>query len=288
MLCPVTRLVTFPDCTTPPSSATSSDSCHNTNTDTLSYSPTCQSPASSDFIYSCTSAYCPVSTTPRYQQGGDWFPLPERRFHPWGIKLLVHHKQLVGNFSNDCFQIRWAGTGHQINDSVILKVKPKNYYSHTRFWITTQPQAWMMPVHCGDVVMFQGLDSPDVKYLVAWTVNDDHDPHHCYVQVNALNKNQQCLHSDDVDWPALGFLIPKHMCQVPEIHQHKIPEALIIDYNNLAPSSPSLSDSSSPLRKCPRLNWKKSIPNLQDIPNIINLGRCGKGNATDNLEMDFM
>jgi len=33
---------------------------------------------------------------------------------------------------------------------------------------------------------------------------------------------------------------------------------------------------------------KKSMPNLPHLPSLKNLGRCGKGNAADNLEMDFM
>jgi len=229
-----------------------------------------------------------LARTPHYRQGRDRFPLPERRFHPRGIELLVRHEQLAGDFSDDCFQIRWAGIGHQIDDNVILLVEPERYHSNTRFRITTKPHAWITPVHRGDIIRFRGLDSPDVKYIVTWTINDNHDPHHCYVQVNALNKNQQCIHSDDVDWPALGFLIPKHMCQVPEMRQREIPEVRIIDYNNPSPSSPSLSDSSSPLRKRPRLDWKKSITNLRHIPDFVNLGRCGTRNTTDNVEMDFM
>ena len=226
--------------------------------------------------------------TPHYRRGCDRFPLPERRFHPRGIELLVRHEQLAGDFDEDSFQIQWAGTGHQIDDSVILLVEPEEFYSNTRFRITTKPHAWTTPVHRGDVITFRGLNSPDIKYIVAWTIDDKRDSPYCYVQVNALNKKQQCLHSDNSDWPALGFLIPKHMCYVREIRQRPIPDTLAVDYNNLSPTSPSFSDSSSLLRKRPRLNWKKSMPNLPHLPSLKNLGRWGKGNATDNLEMDFV
>jgi len=95
-----------------------------------------------------------LARTPHYRQGRDQFPLPERRFHPRGIELLIRHEQLTGNFNENSFQIQWAGTGHQIDDSVILLVEPEEFYSNTRFRITTKPHAWTTPVHRGDVIMF--------------------------------------------------------------------------------------------------------------------------------------
>ena len=58
------------------------------------------------------------------------------------------------------------------------------------------------------------MDPDNIKYFVTWTINKDHNNKHAYVQVNALNQFQGNLDSSDADWPALGFLIPKSICEV--------------------------------------------------------------------------
>ena len=229
-----------------------------------------------------------IMRVPRYQIGRDRFPPPKQRFHPSGIELLIHHEQLAGHFDEDCFRTQWAGTGRHIDDRVITKVEVETRYHGPQFRIITTPAAWPMPVRRGDVITFRAITSPDVKYIVTWTINGDHDKDHAYIQVNALNKGQECVHSNDIDWPTLGFLIPKDKCHVRDAPEHPIPLIHTSDNANFSPSSPSLSDSSTPLNKRRRLAWKKSMPVLKRMTSFNVLSNCKKANTTNETELDIM
>jgi hypothetical protein len=223
---------------------------------------------------------------PRYQMGRDRFPPPERRFHPRGIELLIHNEHLAGTFDEECFRTQWASIGWRIDNRVINQVKPETQYHGPQFRVTTTPAAWPTPVRRGDVITFRTFTAPDVKYFVAWTINGDHDNDHAYIQVNALNRDQQCVHSNDIDWPTLGFLIPKDKCHVRDAPEHPIPPIQASSNTDFSPSSPSLSDSSTPLKKRPRLGWKKSMPTtLKRMASLDILKTCKKANAADDMEL---
>ena len=225
---------------------------------------------------------------PRYHIGRDQFPSSTQRFHPRGIELLIHHEQLAGIFDDECFRTQWAGTGRRIDDRVITKVEFETEYNGPQFRVITMPAAWPTPVCRGDVIIFRAVTSPEVKYVVTWTINGDHDQDHAYIQVNALNKLQQCVHSNDADWPTLGFLIPKDKCYVRDAPEHSIPSIKTSDNTNFSPSSPSLSDSSTPLNKRRRLAWKKSMPVLKRMTSFNVFSSCKEAKTTNDMELDIM
>ena len=150
------------------------------------------------------------------------------------------------------------------------------------------PAAWPTPVCQGDVIIFYAVTSPDIKYVVTWTINGDHDQDHAYIQVNALNKLQQCIHSNDTDWPTLGFLIPKDKCHVCDVPEHSIPPIKTGNNADFSLSSPSLSDSSTPLNKCHHLAWKKSMPILKCMTSFNVFSSCKEVKMTNDIELDIM
>ena len=224
----------------------------------------------------------------RYHIGCDQFPSSTQCFHPRGTKLLIHHEQLTGIFDDECFRTQWAGTSCCIDDRVITKVKFETEYNGPQFQVITTPAAWPTPVCQGDVIIFCPVTSPDVKYVVTWTINGDHDQDHAYIQVNALNKLQQCIHSNDADWPTLRFLIPKDKCHVHDAPEHSIPPIKTGDNAKFFPSSPLLSDSSTPLNKCCRLAWKKSMPILKHMTSFNVFSSCKEAKMTNDMELDIM
>ena len=40
---------------------------------------------------------------------------------------------------------------------------------------TVYSQVWNPPLHQGDHIILKGIESPDIKYIVTWTLNDFHN-----------------------------------------------------------------------------------------------------------------
>jgi hypothetical protein len=90
------------------------------------------------------------------------------------------------------------------------------------------------------------MESDEIKYIVTWTINKNHDSKHAYVQVNAFNEYQENLDYSDADWPALGFLVPKHICEVLNGHPFPIPQNPFDLDGHFAPSLPPLHSPAIP------------------------------------------
>jgi len=223
---------------------------------------------------------------PQFRDGRDRFPIAERRFwHP--TAHLDHHRyeRLPGEFSDEDFLQRWRATSRHIDDNGIIDIQPETTYGGIRYRITTHPEVWKNYVILrGDTIIFRGLDVDNLKYFVTWTLNKDHDNKHAYIQVNAFNQFQGNLDSSDADWPALGFLVPKSLCNVLIARPPPMLQCPFDFDPQLAPDLPELHPSPQSQHQRRRAHvWESPLPGLMHFSKLNVLTRCKKFLA-DNKE----
>ena len=134
---------------------------------------------------------------------------------PSNILDLYHHGWLAGAFDEKLFQHKWTKLGCLINDRMITQLKPEVEYPGIQYRVTVHSRVWTPILRRGDHIILKGIDSPNIKYIVAWTFNDFHNDQCIYVQFNAMNIEQQCINATNPDWPTLGFIVPKDQCLIP-------------------------------------------------------------------------
>jgi len=203
--------------------------------------------------------------TPTFQHGRDRFPPAEPRFYPSGPPEYYRYERFPGTFDNEDFAIRWKGMSRLIADPLINDLQPEMYYAGIRFRISLHKWAWEYPVLRGDPIIFRDFASDEIKYLVTWTIDSNFDEDHAFVQVNAFNRQQECLDSSDPDWPALGLIVPKDMCDV--IKARPLP----FSYDLLDPSTTIFPTSTEILNNRPRRNahvWERSVDTFKRFANL--------------------
>jgi hypothetical protein len=121
------------------------------------------------------------------------------------------------------------------------------------------------------------MDVDNIKYFFTWTLNKDHNEEYAYVQVNAFNQFQGNLDSSDADWPTLGFLVPKSICNV--ITARPLPIlSNPFDLNaQLAPNIPELHPAAnSPNQRRRAHVWEKPLQGFLHFANLNVLTHCKK------------
>lgn len=216
---------------------------------------------------------------PDFRDGRNRFPPAEHRFwHPATHLNPFRYERLPGEFDGEDFIVKWKRISLHIDDCWITNIQPETEYGGIRYRITTHPDAWgRNALLRGDTIVFRGMDPDNIKYFVTWTINKDHDDKHAYVQVNALNQFQGNLDSSDADWPALGFLVPKSICEVLVARSPPmLSNAFDLDAQ-LAPDLPELHPSAISTNQRRRAHvWDRPLHEFLHFTNLNVLTRCKK------------
>jgi hypothetical protein len=216
---------------------------------------------------------------PEFRNGRNRFPPAEHRF--WHLKAHLEqnrYERLPGEFDEEDFMFRWRRISWRIDDHWITDIQPETEYGGIRYRITMHPGVWEgHTILRGDTLVFRGMDHDDIKYFITWTLNKNHDDKHAYVQVNAFNQFQGNLDSGDADWPALGFLVPKSLCEVLIARPlPMVPDPFDLNAQ-LAPNIPELHPTpDSPIQRRRAHVWEKPLQGFLDFANLNVLTRCKK------------
>ena len=216
---------------------------------------------------------------PNFRDGRNRFPPAEHHFwHPSAYLSPNRYERLPGEFSDEDFLQRWRARSRCIDDHSIIDIQPEIEYGGIRYRVTTHPSVWEnYALLRGDSLIFRGMDPDNIKYIVTWTLNKNHDDDHAYVQVNAFNQFQGNLDSSDVDWPALGFLVPKSICDVIIARP---PPKLVNPFEfdaQLAPHLPELHPTPfSPVQRRRAHVWENPLPGLMHFSKLNVLTCCKK------------
>lgn len=225
---------------------------------------------------------------PRYLRGRDRFPEREPTFHPRDVLDLYRHDRLAGAFDDELFRHKWMEPSRIIDDRMITRLAPEYHYPGIQYVVTVHSRVWNPALRRGDHIILKGIDSPDIKYIATWTLNDFHNDQCVYVQFNALDIHQQCIDATNPDWPTLGFLVPKDRCYVPTAPLPKPVQFFSDNNGNVLQSSPTLSTSSlTPLIQQRHDNGESPLRKRLRRYASFNILDCRKASTMDNFEMDI-
>ena len=156
-----------------------------------------------------------IGPEPIFRNGRDRFPIRELRWHSVTADNSDRQEVFPGNFASEVYLERWNGPPRRIHDSFIRGIYPERLFSGIHYRINVDPNAWInSPLLRGDIIIFRGFESDDIKYVVTWKRTAHFDDDTTYVQVNAMGKYQEVVETSDADWPTIGFFIPNHLCAV--------------------------------------------------------------------------
>jgi hypothetical protein len=171
----------------------------------------------------------PMVPMPIFRHGRDRFPTRELRWHSAAVNNPNRYEALPGTFDERTYAKRWIRTTQHINDPAIREILPERMFAGIHYRIDINPVIWNgRPVRRGDIIIFRGFHSTNIKYIVTWKRTDHISDDIAYVQVNAMGKDQEVVDPSNDDWPALGFFIPIQLCAVTS------PPAPTIQYDPLA------------------------------------------------------
>ena len=235
---------------------------------------------------------------PQFQDGCHQFPVSKCWFwHPVSNLNHYHHEWLLGQFDEEDFLQWWRRRSQHIEYCWINNIKLEKQYGGIYCRITTNPGVWENQVLLqGDPLIFWGLDSDEIKYFITWTINKHHDNKYAYVQVNAFNQFQGNLDSSDIDWPALGFLVPKSLCEV--LNSQSLPAIPTLplltnpfDLNpHIAPELPELQPPVQSMNCCHCSHvWEKPLFGFKSFASLNVLTSCKRplGNEEDLEQGDI-
>ena len=233
--------------------------------------------------------YCPITHNepmPNFWDGQNQFPPAKHHFwHPSAYLSPNQYERLPGEFSDEDFLQWWRARSWHIDNHSIIDIQPETEYEGIHYRVTMHPSVWEnYALLCGDSLIFWGMDHDNIKYIITWTLNKNHDNDHAYVQVNAFNQFQGNLDSSDVDWPALGFLVPKSICDVIITWP---PPMLANPFEFDAQSAPHLPELHptpfSPVQHHWAHVWENPLPGLMHFSKLNVLTHCKKF-LVDNKE----
>jgi len=171
----------------------------------------------------------PMVPMPIFRHGRDRFPTRELRWHSAAVNNPNRYEALPGTFDERTYAKRWIRTTQHINDPAIREILPERMFAGIHYRIDINPVIWNgRPVRRGDIIIFRGFHSTNIKYIVTWKRTDHISDDIAYIQVNAMGKDQEVVDPSNDDWPALGFFIPIQLCAVAS------PPAPTIQYDPLA------------------------------------------------------
>ena len=153
--------------------------------------------------------------SPNFTRGRDRFPMRELRWHSASVDNPNRYEILPGTFAKADFKASWNSQGRIIDDTVIHTIYPERMFTGIHYRIDIDPIGWEdRPLRRGDIIIFRGFNSDDIKYVVTWQRTDEICTETAYVQVNALGKDRDVVDSNDADWPSIGFYVPTNLCNV--------------------------------------------------------------------------
>ena len=161
---------------------------------------------------------------PIFRNGRDRFPIRELRWHSTVTNNPNRYEVPPGKFADEVYMGRWNGPPLHIRDSSIRNIYPERMFGGIHYCIDINPAAWNnQPLLRGDIIVFRGFESDNIKYVVTWKRNTHFDDDTSYVQVNAMGKYQETVETSDADWPTIGFFVPTRLCEIstpppPRIH----------------------------------------------------------------------
>ena len=152
---------------------------------------------------------------PIFRNGRDRFPIRDLRWHSAVTHNPNRYEVPPGNFAAEVYMGRWNGPPLHIHDSSIRNIYPERMFGGIHYRIDIDPIAWNnSPLLRGDIIVFRGFESDNIKYVVTWKRTSHFDDDTSYVQVNAMGQYQEAVETSDADWPAIGFFVPNHLCAI--------------------------------------------------------------------------
>ena len=208
---------------------------------------------------------------PTFRNGRDRFPTRELRWHSASTDNPNRYEILPGTFAKGDFRARWNGGVRHIDDTVVRTIYPERMFTGIHYRIDVDPIGWAnQPLLRGDVIIFRGFASDDIKYVVTWERSPLICEGQAYIQVNALGKDQKAVDSSDADWPTIGFYVPVDLCKVipspiPTIPYDPHAKITFVDPFTTRPISPTAQDGLA-LQRVNRRNGQ-----VAHSPGMLNL-----------------